>query len=108
MEKKFHMTFGLKLVLLVLLMSIALSVAALISTYFTFFLWNVGIYIETGNTLAKTAASQVSVEELDRYFSLIDLEDLERTRYTYQPDNRYQDVQNFLMDLAVNSEASEI
>lgn len=111
MKKQFHMTFGLRMVLLAVVMSVALAAAALLSGYLVFVVWNLDAHQEAAGTLMRTLQSQVTIEELDHYFSLVSPDqpgDSERTFDSGALDERYREIENFAIELEQNSDASDI
>ena len=92
MKRTFRVTLGTQIVLMILTMSIVLCVTALFVNYYTYKNRMMGIYEEMGENLGRTLISRVQPEELDRYY-----ETLER-------DERYYDIQRFIVDLAENKD----
>ena len=92
MKRTFRVTLGTQIVLMILTMSIVLCVTALFVNYYTYKNRMMGIYEEMGENLGRTLISRVQPEELDRYY-----ETLER-------DERYYDIQRFIVDLAENND----
>lgn len=107
-KKKFRMTLGLKMVMLALLLSIALTGAAMIISYFVFFEMNIESYVNLGTALTTVMTNEVNVWELDQYFALIDLEDPERSRSQFDPDLRYARVEDFLVELEKDRDTSGV
>lgn len=92
MKRKFRVTLGAQIVIMILTMSIVLCATALFVNYYTYKNRMMGIYEEMGENLSRTLLSRVQPEELDRYY-----ETLER-------DERYYEIQRFLIDLAENND----
>lgn len=92
MKRKFRVTMGTQIVVMVLTMSVVLCATALFVNYYAYKNRMMGIYEEMGENLSRTLLSRVEPEELDRYY-----ETLER-------DDRYYDIQRFLIDLAENND----
>ena len=98
-KKKYRMTFGLKLVMLIALMSAAFIGAVVIINYRLLFNWNLESFVDRGNALTAMITGEVSARELDKYFDLIDLESPEESRARFEPDLRYMEIEQFLIDL---------
>lgn len=92
MKRKFRVTLGTQIVIMILTMSIVLCATALFVNYYTYKNRMMGIYEEMGENLSRTLLSRVQPEELDRYY-----ETLER-------DDRYYEIQRFITDLAENND----
>ena len=92
MKRKFRVTLGTQIVIMVLTMSVVLCATALFVNYHAYKNRMMGIYEEMGENLSRTLLSRVEPEELDRYY-----ETLER-------DERYYEIQRFLIDLAENND----
>lgn len=92
MKRKFRVTMGTQIVVMVLTMSVVLCATALFVNYYAYKNRMMGIYEEMGENLSRTLLSRVEPEELDRYY-----ETLER-------DDRYYDIQRFIIDLAENND----
>lgn len=107
MKKKIHMTFGLKMVLLAVVMSVALAVAALFSGFLVFVVWNFGSYEKTADTLMRALESEVAIEDLDRYFALVNA-DGKLSSAAGGVDERYREIENFVIELERNSDASDL
>lgn len=108
MKKKFHMTFGLKMILLAAGMSVAISAAALLSGYLTFFFWNVSSYISSAQNLLHTLRIEVPVEVLDEYSEHLDLSDPAASQADFEPDERYNAIEEFIIDTAMESGARAV
>ena len=106
-----HMTFGMKMILLAVVMSVALAIAALISGFIVFVLWTGRSYAETANTLTGTLRSQVKIEELDRYFALVDLDNPGAVKNGPDGDTldaRYREIEDYVIELESDSDASDV
>ena len=84
MKRNTSFTLGKKLLLMVLLVSLILSAAALAASYWAYLRDTRALYGRFGESIAKTFASQLDLEELDGYAQ----RGLE--------DDRYQEIQSAL------------
>lgn len=107
-KKKYQMTFGLKMVMLVALMSAAFIGAVVIINYRLLFNWNLESFVDRGNALTAMVTGEVSARELDKYFDFIDLESLEESRARFEPDLRYVEIEQFLIDLDKDEKISDL
>ncbi|MGI6192175.1 MAG: PP2C family protein-serine/threonine phosphatase [Christensenellales bacterium] len=85
--KQVKLSLGKKLTALVILMGVVLGVAAVLVSYRTFEEEMTKYYNKTGTSLARTLATQLDPEDLDRYFE------------TAETDEKYFDVQDYILDL---------
>lgn len=92
MKKRFRFSLGKKLTLLIVLMSVTLSGAALLTSYRMFSDAMTDYYGTLGTNLARTLASQLDPADLDRYFE------------TGQTDEDYYATQDFIRALAESND----
>ena len=84
MKRNTRFTLGKKLLLMVLLVSLILSAAALAASYWAYLRDTRALYGQFGESIAKTLASRLNQEELDGY-----------ARHGLE-DERYQEIQDAL------------
>lgn len=90
-EKK-NQSFGKQLTVLIVLISAVLGFAAVTVSYRVYSRDITKYYDKTGISLVKTLASQLTADDLDRYY---------KTQVT---DDRYYEIQNFILDLVDNND----
>lgn len=90
--KRTRISLGKKLTALVILMGVVLGAAAVLVSYRTFKDEMTKYYNKTGISLVKTLASQLSPEDLDRYYE------------TAETDERYFQIQDYILDLVGNND----
>ncbi len=94
MKRKFRFTLGKKIVIMILIMSIALCSCALIVSYRTYWNRSVEFCQRLGQSVSQTLASQLDPDDLERYFA------------TGETGDSYYQIQRFITDL-VESNAVE-
>ena len=87
MRGRIRFTLGKKIILMLLIMSTILCATALFISYRTYRSRVMAFYAQLGTTTARTLASQLNPEELDRYYE------------TGEMDERYYEIQAFIFDL---------
>ena len=96
MRGRIRLTLGKKIVLMILIMSMILCATALFISYRTYRDRVMSFYTELGTTMARTLASQLDPDELERYYE------------TGEMDERYYEIQSFLFDLAESGDVEYI
>ena len=91
MRGKLRMTLGQKIVAMTVAMAVTLCATALFVSYRTYQGRTTAFYAQLAHNAAAILASQLDPEELDRYYE------------TGEMDQRYYEIQDFLTDLASNS-----
>ena len=92
MRKRFRFTLGKKIVIMILAMSIILSTTALLVSYRTYKTRTTAFYEQLGSNVVATLASQLTAEELDRYYETLEM------------DERYYEIQDFITDLVASND----
>lgn len=92
MKQKFKVTLGAQIVAMILTMSVVLCATALFVSYHTYESRTMNFYEQLGDSLGKTLVSQLEPEELDRYYE------------TQELDERYYDIQRFIVDLVESND----
>ena len=85
--KHVRLSLGKKLTALVILMGVVLGAAAVLVSYRTFKDEMTKYYNKTGTSLARTLAIQLDPDDLDRYFE------------TGETDDKYFEIQDYILDL---------
>ena len=91
MKGKLRLTLGKKVVAMIVAMAVTLCATALFVSYRTYQGRTTEFYTQLAHNAAATLASQLTPEELDRYY------------HTLEMDERYYEIQSFLSDLAASS-----
>ena len=92
MKPKVKFSLGKKLTVLIILLSVTLSLAAILVSYRVFSSTMTDYYERLGTNLVRTLASQLDADELDRYYE------------TGEMDDAYYVTQDFIRDMAENNE----
>ena len=92
MRPKVKFSLGKKLTVLIILLSVTLSLVAILVSYRVFSSTMTEYYVRLGTNLVRTLASQLDAEELDRYYE------------TGEMDEAYYVTQDFIRDMAENNE----
>lgn len=87
MKQKIRFTLGKKIVVMLLVMSVILCGTALFVSYRTYRNRTMTSYQQLGQSVVRTMATQIDPDELDRYYE------------TLETDERYYEIQNFILDL---------
>ncbi|BAK99805.1 putative phosphoprotein phosphatase [Oscillibacter valericigenes Sjm18-20] len=91
-KKKKNQSFGKQLTVLIVLISAVLGFAAVTVSYRVYSRDITKYYDKNGISLVKTLASQLTADDLDRYYK------------TQDTDDRYYEIQNFILDLVDNND----
>lgn len=92
MKAKVKFSLGKKLTLLIILLSVTLSLVAILVSYRVFSSTMTDYYVRLGTNLVRTLASQLDAEELERYYA------------TGTVDDAYYVTQDFIRDMAENND----
>ena len=91
MRGKLRLTLGQKIVAMIVAMAVTLCATALFVSYRTYQGRTTEFYTQLAHNAAATLASQLTPEELERYYR------------TQEMDERYYEIQGFISDLAASS-----
>ena len=91
MKGKLRLTLGKKIVIMIVAMAVTLCATALFVSYQTYQRRTTDFYTQLAHNAAATLASQLTPEELDHYYDTLEM------------DERYYEIQSFIMDLAASS-----
>lgn len=91
MIHKVRFSLGKKLAALIVLLSVALSLVAILVSYRIFSSTMTDYYSQLGGNLVRTLASQMDADELDYYYE------------TGEMDGRYYETQAYIQDLVANN-----
>ena len=91
MRGKLRITLGKKIVAMIVAMALTLCATALFVSYRTYGKRTTEFYTQLAHNAAATLASQLTPEELDRYYATLTM------------DDRYYEIQDFIMDLVENN-----
>lgn len=91
MIHKVRFSLGKKLAALIVLLSVALSLVAILVSYRIFSSTMTDYYSQLGGNLVRTLASQMDADELDYYYE------------TEEMDGRYYETQAYIQDLVANN-----
>lgn len=92
-RKKLRFSLGKKLALTIVIMSLVMGVMTVWAGYRTLGKYSMEQYSRIGDNLARTLASQLDPDDLDRYCQ------------TLETDSEYDDTQALIADLVANSDA---
>lgn len=92
MKPKVKFSLGKKLTFLIILLSVTLSLAAILVSYRVFSSTMTDYYVRLGTNLVRTLASQLDADELERYYT------------TGEVDDAYYVTQDFIRDMADNND----
>ena len=92
MKPKVLFSLGKKLTVLIILLSVTLSLVAILVSYRVFSSTMTDYYVRLGTNLVRTLASQLDAEELERYYA------------TGEVDDAYYVTQDFIRDMADNND----
>ena len=91
MKGKLRITLGKKTVIMIVAMAVTLCATAMFVSYRTYQRRTTDFYTQLAHNAAATLASQLTPEELDHYYNTLEM------------DERYYEIQSFIMDLAASS-----
>jgi sigma-B regulation protein RsbU (phosphoserine phosphatase) len=92
-RNKLRFSLGKKLALTIVVMSLVMGAMTVWAGYRTLGKYAIDEYSRIATNLARTLASQIDPNDLDRYYE------------TQKPDKKYDEIQEFISSLAENSDA---
>ena len=92
MKPKVKFSLGKKLTILIILLSVTLSLVAILVSYRVFSSTMTDYYVQLGTNLVRTLASQLDADELERYYA------------TGEVDDAYYVTQEFIRDMVDNND----
>lgn len=91
MKGRLRLTLGKKIVVMIVTMAVTLCAIALFVSYRTYQRRTTEFYTQLAHNAAATLASQLTPEELDRYYETLEM------------DARYYEIQDFIAALVANN-----